>query len=171
MVNPIQDSVPLVLEEQRQQYLTFLLKDEYYGIHIKRVREIIEYTKVTAVPLMPEFVKGVLNLRGDVVPIIDLSQRFGKGTTEILRRSCIVVLEIVFEQQLLLIGIVVDAVAEVLDIDLLDIEPPPSFGAKIRTQFIKGVTTLDEHLVILLDGEKVLSIEEMTALIEKVIEH
>lgn len=153
-----------------QQYLTFGLRDECYGISIGSVKEIIEYGNVTSVPLMPDFVKGVLNLRGDVVPVIDLSLRFGKFATDIHGRSCIVILEVEFEGKLVIIGVVVDSVREVVEIKPDDIEPPPSFGAKIRAQFIQGVVNIDGQFVILLHGDRVLSVEEMAAIIESAIE-
>lgn len=154
-----------------RQYLTFELREECYGIGIESVKEIIEYGSVTAIPLMPEFVKGVLNLRGEVVPVIDLSLRFGKSITEIHNRSCIVILEVPFDGQLVILGVVVDAVNEVMDIQPSQIEAPPTFGAKIRAQFIEGVANIDEKFVILLHGEKVLSVEEMASIIENVIEN
>ncbi len=153
-----------------QQYLTFELRDEKYGMGIENVKEIIVYDNVTAVPLMPDFVIGVLNLRGDVVPIVDLSLRFGKTATEIKPRSCIVILEIEFRKETLLLGFVVDAVTEVIDIDETQIEPPPTFGAKIDSKFIQGITNIAGDLFILLLGENVLSVEEMISLIENVIE-
>ncbi|WP_340680772.1 chemotaxis protein CheW [Paraglaciecola sp.] len=155
---------------QHQQYLTFVLRDESYGISITAVKEIIEYGSVTSIPLMPEFVKGVLNLRGEVVPVIDLSIRFGKTPTKIHNRSCIVILEVPFEHQQVVLGVVVDAVNEVLDIRPEDIEGAPTFGAKIRAQFIKGVANINEQFVILLHGDRVLSVEEMANIIESVIE-
>lgn len=157
-------------ETNYQQYLTFGLRDECYGISIGSVKEIIEYGNLTAVPLMPEFVKGVLNLRGDVVPVIDLSLRFGKAQTAIHRRSCIVILEVEFEGQLVTIGVVVDSVREVVEIQPEQIDPPPSFGAKIRSQFIQGVVNIEGQFVILLHGDRVLSIEEMASIIENAIE-
>lgn len=151
-----------------QHFLTFLLRDECFGISISSVKEIIEYDNVTPIPLMPDFVKGVLNLRGDVVPVIDLSIRFNKPATEISKRTCIVILEIVFEEQIVTIGAVVDSVSEVIEINMDNIEPAPTFGAKIRAQFILGVANVGEHFVILLRGERVLSLDEMAAIIEKV---
>ncbi|GAA0362903.1 chemotaxis protein CheW [Bowmanella denitrificans] len=155
---------------QHHQYLTFVLRDECFAVGIEAVKEIIEYSGVTAIPLMPDFVKGVLNLRGEVVPVIDLSLRFGKSVTQIQKRSCIIILEIPFEQHHVVLGVVVDAVNEVLDIEPHQIEAPPTFGAKIRAQFIKGVANIDEQFVILLHAEKVLSVEEMASIIENVIE-
>jgi purine-binding chemotaxis protein CheW len=151
-----------------QHFLTFLLRDECFGISISSVKEIIEYDNVTPIPLMPDFVKGVLNLRGDVVPVIDLSIRFNKSATEISKRTCIVILEILFEEQIVTIGAVVDSVSEVIEINMDNIEPAPTFGAKIRAQFILGVANVGEQFVILLRGERVLSLDEMAAIIEKV---
>lgn len=151
-----------------QHFLTFLLRDECFGISINSVKEIIEYDNVTPIPLMPEFVKGVLNLRGDVVPVIDLSIRFNKAPTEVQKRTCIVILEIIFEEQIVTIGAVVDSVSEVIEINMDNIEPAPTFGARIRAQFILGVANVGEQFVILLRGERVLSLDEMAAIIEKV---
>lgn len=151
-----------------QHFLTFLLRDECFGISISSVKEIIEYDNVTPIPLMPDFVKGVLNLRGDVVPVIDLSIRFNKPATEISKRTCIVILEILFEEQIVTIGAVVDSVSEVIEINMDNIEPAPTFGARIRAQFILGVANIGEQFVILLRGERVLSLDEMAAIIEKV---
>lgn len=151
-----------------QHFLTFLLRDECFGISISSVKEIIEYDNVTPIPLMPDFVKGVLNLRGDVVPVIDLSIRFNKPATEVSKRTCIVILEILFEEQIVTIGAVVDSVSEVIEINMDNIEPAPTFGSKIRAQFILGVANVGEQFVILLRGERVLSLDEMAAIIEKV---
>ncbi len=157
-------------QHTKQQYLTFVLRDEQYGICIDSAKEIIEYGNITSIPLMPDFVKGVLNLRGEVVPVIDLSLRFGKSATKVHNRTCIVILEVPFEHQQVVIGILVDAVSEVLEIDSSQIESPPSFGARIRTEFIQGVANIEGEFVILLHGERVLSITEMASLIENVLE-
>ncbi len=159
-----------VHDQDSEQYLTFELRDENYGIGIESVKEIIVYGNVTHVPLMPDFVIGVLNLRGEVVPIVDLSLRFGKAATEIKPRSCIVILDIEFNQETLLLGFVVDAVTEVIDINEKHIEPAPTFGAKIDSKFIQGITNINGELFIVLNGENVLSVDEMIALIENVIE-
>ncbi len=153
-----------------QHFLTFVLRDECFGISISAVKEIIEYHNVTSIPLMPDFVKGVLNLRGDVVPVIDLAVRFNKTATEIQNRTCIVILEVPFEDQTATIGAVVDSVSEVMEINMDTVEPAPTFGAKIRAQFILGVVNTGDQFVILLRGERVLSVEEMTSVIENVVE-
>ncbi|MCQ4312275.1 chemotaxis protein CheW [Stutzerimonas sp. VN223-3] len=147
-----------------QQYLTFLLADEMFAVGIQRVREIIEYGNVTTVPMMPRFVRGVINLRGSVVPVIDLSARFGRGVSDIHRRTCVVIVEIEHEGAQQELGVVVDAVSEVLDIPQSEIEPAPAFGARIRADFISGMGKVSGRFVILLNVDKVLAVEEMAAL-------
>ncbi len=147
-----------------QQYLTFLLAEEMFAVGIQQVREIIEYGNVTTVPMMPRFVRGVINLRGSVVPVIDLSARFGRGTSEIHRRTCVVIVEIEHEGVQQELGMIVDAVSEVLDIPPSEIEPAPAFGARIRADFISGMGKVEGRFVILLDVDKVLAVDEMAAL-------
>lgn len=149
-----------------QQYLTFSLTEEMFAIGIQQVREIIEYDNVTTVPMMPDFVKGVINLRGSVVPVIDLCARFGRGESTIHRRSCIVIVEAEHEGAQQELGVVVDAVSEVLEIPWSEIEPPPAFGARIRADFIFGMGKVDSRFVILLNVDKVLAIGEMAMLAE-----
>ncbi|MDH5613050.1 MAG: chemotaxis protein CheW [Gammaproteobacteria bacterium] len=147
-----------------QQYLTFLIGKEVFAIGIADIREIIEYREPTTVPMMPSFIRGVLNLRGRVVPVIDLLVRFGRESTEASRRTCIVILEVEHEGEQQYIGIVVDAVRAVLDIADADIEPPPSFGARLRSDFVSGMGKVHDEFVIILDTEHVLSIEELSML-------
>ncbi len=146
------------------QYLTFSLSLEMFAIGIRRVREIIEYDNVTTVPMMPLFVKGVINLRGSVVPVIDLAARFGRGASQVHRRTCIVIVEIEREQTRQELGVMVDAVSEVLDISRSEIEPAPAFGANIRTDFISGMGKVNGGFVILLNVDKVLAVDEMAML-------
>lgn len=151
--------------EQAQQYLTFSLGQEMFAVGILQVREIIEYGAVTTVPMMPAFIRGVINLRGSVVPVIDLTARFGRGASEVHRRSCIVILEVgEDEEQRQELGVMVDAVSEVVEIPPAQIEPPPSFGARIRTEFIAGMGKVQDRFVILLDVAKVLAVDEMALL-------
>lgn len=151
--------------EQAQQYLTFSLGQEMFAVGILQVREIIEYGAVTTVPMMPAFIRGVINLRGSVVPVIDLAARFGRGASEVHRRSCIVILEVgEDEEQRQELGVMVDAVSEVVEIPPAQIEPPPSFGARIRTEFIAGMGKVQDRFVILLDVAKVLAVDEMALL-------
>lgn len=147
-----------------QQYLTFTLGGEMFAVAILNVKEIIEYGTVTEIPMMPGFIRGVINLRGAVVPVIDLSCRFGGKSTQVARRTCIIIIELVQDDQKHDIGVMVDAVSEVLEIARADIEPPPSFGAKIRTDFISGMGKVNGKFVIILDVARVLSVEEIAML-------
>ena len=147
-----------------QQYLTFLLGGEMFAVGILNVKEIIEYGNVTEIPMMPPFIRGVINLRGSVVPVIDLSARFGNAQSQIGKRSCIVIVEVTENEFRHDIGIMVDAVSEVLEIPGSDIEPPPSFGAKIRADFIHGMGKVAGKFVILLNIAKVLSVDEIAML-------
>jgi purine-binding chemotaxis protein CheW len=146
------------------QYLTFQLCGETFAIGILSIKELLEYTPLTQVPMMPGFVRGVMNLRGAVVPVIDLSVRFGKGETAILRRTCVVIVEVEHEEQQQYIGILVDAVHEVLAISDQDIVPAPQFGNHIRSDFIAGMAKVQHKFVVLLDLSRALSVEEMTEL-------
>ena len=147
-----------------QQYLTFLLSGEMYAVGILNVKEIIEYGQLTEIPMMPAFIRGVINLRGAVVPVIDLAARFGGAPSEQSRRTCIVIIELVTEDEHHDIGIVVDAVSEVLEVSSADIEPAPSFGARIRADFIAGMGKIGGKFVIMLDIKKVLSVDEIATL-------
>ncbi len=145
------------------QYLTFSLAGEMYAVGILNVKEIIEYGGLTGIPMMPAFVRGVINLRGAVVPVIDLAVRFGGHETEVQKRTCNVIVEVVQDDARHDLGIMVDAVSEVLEIPARDIEPPPSFGAKIRAEFIAGMGKVDGRFVIILDIQRVLSATELAA--------
>ncbi|MEW5903329.1 MAG: chemotaxis protein CheW [Pseudomonadota bacterium] len=149
---------------EMQQYLTFTLGNEMFAVGTLSVKEIIEYGQLTEVPMMPDFIRGVINLRGAVVPVIDLSARFGRSLTQVSRRTCIVIIEVPSGEEQQDIGVVVDAVSEVLEIPASEIEPPPAFGAKIRTDFIHGMGKVDGRFVILLDVGKVLSVDEISTL-------
>ncbi|MGD0958195.1 MAG: chemotaxis protein CheW [Methylomonas sp.] len=145
------------------QYLTFVLNGELFAIGILNIKEIIDFGDLTKVPMMPPFVSGVINLRGSVVPVIDLSARFGKGATQILKRTCIVIVETVSvggdESEVRQdIGVIVDAVNEVIDIQGGEIEPPPAFGARIRPDFISGMAKTGNGFIILLNVNQVLSV-------------
>jgi len=143
------------------QYLTFMLAGEVFAIGILAIKEIIEYHSLTEVPMMPACVRGVINLRGAVVPVMDLLARFGRPTCAITKRTCIVIVEVQAGDERQVIGVVVDAVNEVLDIAPADIEPPPSFGARIRSDFIQGMGKVKGKFVILLDVNNVLALEEI----------
>lgn len=149
---------------ETRQYLTFALGGEQFAVGTLSVKEIIEYGQLTTVPMMPPSIRGVINLRGAVVPVIDLGARFGGRRTEVGRRTCIVILEVEHAEEQQVIGVVVDAVNEVLEIAPADIEPPPAFGAHIRTDFIQGMGKVGGKFVILLDIGRVLSVDELAAL-------
>ncbi|TGG95786.1 purine-binding chemotaxis protein CheW [Natronospirillum operosum] len=152
----------------QNQYLTFQIGHEMFAVGILHIREIIEYGSLTTVPMMPEFVRGVINLRGSVVPVIDLSARFGRGESTVNRRSCIVILEVEGstgdEDQLQEVGIIVDAVSEVLEIPPTEIEPAPGFGARIRADFIAGMGKVQGQFVILLNVDQALNTRELAEL-------
>jgi purine-binding chemotaxis protein CheW len=151
-------------QQDQQQYLTFMLGGEVYAMGILAIKEIIEYGNLTEIPRMPEFIRGVINLRGAVVPVVDLGARFGKRTTDITRRTCIVIIEVVQGEESHDIGVMVDAVNEVLEISAAEIEPAPSFGADIRADFIDGMGKIDDRFVVILDVNQVLSVDEMASL-------
>lgn len=155
---------PATATDTRQQYLTFTLGEALFAVGTLNVREIIEYGHLTPVPLMPPSILGVINLRGGVVPILDLRQRFGQGATQVSRRSCIVILEVQRSGIDQVIGIVVEAVNAVLEIPEQDIEPPPNFGSQIPTDFLIGMGKLDTRLVVLLDIGRVLSLDDLQLL-------
>jgi purine-binding chemotaxis protein CheW len=151
-------------ESELQQYLTFQLGDEVFAFGILNIREIIEYGRLTEVPRMPGFIRGVINLRGSVVPVIDLGQRFGKAPTQVSPRTCIVILEVENDGDLHSVGVMVSSVNDVVEIPPDQIEPAPEFGAHIRTDFIEGMGKMNDRFVIILKVEHVLSLEEISSL-------
>ncbi|MBQ0719101.1 MAG: chemotaxis protein CheW [Gammaproteobacteria bacterium] len=152
--------------EEISQFLTFELASEIYAINILFIREIIEYGNLTQVPMVPNFIAGVINLRGSVVPVIDLSSRFGRSETKITKRTSIVIIEINSDNQMIEIGIMVDIVNEVLEMSDDAIEDAPSFGASIRTDFISGMGKVDGKFLIILNVEQVLSLDELSVVSE-----
>jgi purine-binding chemotaxis protein CheW len=156
------------VQEGIQQYLTFLLSGEMYAVGILNVKEIIEYGQLTEIPMMPAFIRGVINLRGSVVPVIDLAARFGGQQTSVSRRTCIVIIELSAggnsSNDRHDVGVVVDAVSEVLEVSGADIEPPPAFGANIRADFIDGMGKIAGKFVIILNIQRVLSVDEIAQL-------
>ncbi|MFO7930380.1 MAG: chemotaxis protein CheW [Desulfosalsimonas sp.] len=146
------------------KYLTFLLEDESYGIEILKVQEIIGMQTITRIPRTPEYVKGVINLRGKVIPVIDLRLRFGIEAAEVSRKTCIIVVQVSKSDASVTMGIVVDEVSEVLEISSNEIEPAPSFGTRVETSFILGMAKTEDSVKILLDIDRIMSEEEMDAL-------
>ncbi|HYE36756.1 chemotaxis protein CheW [Methylocaldum sp.] len=163
-----QKSLPQAVQDvdSAQQYLSFQLSGELFALDILHVKEILEYGQITPVPMTPVFIRGVINLRGAVVPVIDLSARFGRAPIEVTRRSCIIIVEVQNDGERHDIGVTVDAVNEVVELPPAEIEPAPAFGAKLRTEFITGMGKLNGRFVILLDLAKVLSMDEMALLAE-----
>lgn len=146
------------------KYLTFALGPEEYGLEILKVREIIGYMEITAVPQTPHEVKGVINLRGQVIPVVDLRAKFGMETVEVTDESCIIVVEITQADRSFSISIMVDRVEEVLDIAAEDIEEAPQFGASVDTGFILGMGKIGESVKILLDIDRVLAGDDLSDL-------
>ena len=144
-------------------FLAFRIADEVYAIDILRIREIIEYSLPTAVPMMPSSVRGVINLRGTVVPVIDLAVRFGRQVTAVGKRTCFVIVEAEHQGALLVLGLMVDGVNAVMEISAQDIEPPPSFGTRISAEFIEGMARVNGRFLMILNIERALSITEMAA--------
>ena len=152
-------------QAQGRQFLTLTVSNEIFAIPIENISEIIEFAGITKIPLMPNFLCGVINLRGAVVPVIDLAARFGRANTEISRRTCVVILDVTQDDAILTLGIMVDAVNEVLTVEPLQMEPAPNFGAQISADFIYGMIRVNERFLIVLDVQRVLAGDEMSALI------
>ncbi|UUY10667.1 chemotaxis protein CheW [Pseudomonas sp. J452] len=148
-----------------RQFLTLTLGGELFALPIEHIREIIEFGGLTEIPLMPGFLRGVINLRGAVVPVVDLSVRFGRERRTIDKRTCIVILEVPQEDGLQLLGIIVDAVNAVLAVEPGQLESRPTFGARIRADFIAGILKQDEQFIIVLDVSQVLSLDELGELV------
>lgn len=165
-MNQLAKSKKQTIAIAKKQFLTFRLANENYGLELSQTREIIEYSGITEVPLMPNFLRGVINLRGDVVPVIDLSVRLGRKPIQIQRRTCIIVVEIQNNEQNHVLGLLADAVSEVIEIEEDNIEGAPSFGAKIRADFIQGIAKQGDEFVVLLDANSALSIRELAHLVE-----
>lgn len=146
------------------KYLTFSLGGEEYGIGILKIKEIIGMIRITPMPQTPDYVKGVVNLRGKVIPVIDLRLRFSMPPTEYAERTCIIVVEIQAQGKTVILGIVVDSVSEVLSIRAEDIADTPTFGTGLKTDFILGMAKMGGGVKILLDIDKVLSSDEVISL-------
>jgi purine-binding chemotaxis protein CheW len=144
------------------QYLTFRLGDESFGIDVLKVREILDLVEVTKVPRSPEYMLGVINLRGSVVPVVDLRKRFGIECGERTKDNCIIVLEINFGDELVKVGIVGDMVEEVIDLTSDQVEPPPKLGTQLQADFIVGMGKQGEDFIILLDIDKIFSADELS---------
>ena len=160
----IMNQAVTTMEDKEGKYLTFTLAEEEYGIGILKIKEIIGMMPITTVPQTPKFVKGVINLRGKVIPVIDLRLRFGMESMDYTERTCIIVVEIDGTTSTVQIGIVVDAVSEVLNINGKDIEDTPTFGTKLNTDYILGMAKMEGGVKILLDINRVLNGNEISTL-------
>ncbi|MFO7982092.1 MAG: chemotaxis protein CheW [Desulfuromonadales bacterium] len=149
------------VQEDLSQFLTFRLNEESFGIDVSKVREVLDLIEITTVPQTPDYMLGVVNLRGNVVPVIDLRQRFGLPAAEQTRDSCIVVMEIQIEGEQIVIGALADAVEEVLDMSANDIEAAPRLGAHVNVDFIHGVGKRGEQFVMILDIDRIFASEEV----------
>lgn len=156
--------------DDHDKYLTFELKGITYGVDILGIKEIIEYGQVTKIPMAPAYIRGVINLRGNVVPIVDLSVRLGKDRIEENKKTCIIILEMEQDGDIMVLGFVVDSVNEVIDIVQDSVEATPTFGMDIRTDFVAGMGRVNENFVVILELEKVLSIKELSEFFEIVAE-
>ena len=150
--------------EEPRNFVAFSLNREAFAVEIHFAKEILQLQELTQVPLMPPFVRGVINLRDSVVPVLDLSVRFGRPPTEVGRRTCIMILELPVAGKVISIGIIVDSVAEVMPLTPTDIEPAPSLGADPRAAFISGIAKVRGSFVILLDAARILAADEVSLL-------
>jgi purine-binding chemotaxis protein CheW len=158
------DGIISTLTSRDGKYLTFTLANEDYGIGILKIKEIIGMMPITSVPQTPSFVKGVINLRGKVIPVVDLRLKFGIPAIDYTERTCIIVVEITGQSGAVKIGIVVDAVSEVLNIKAEDIENTPAFGTRVNTDYILGMAKIGSSVKILLDIDKVLTTQDLVSL-------
>ena len=143
------------------QYLTFKLDDEVFALDITKVREVLDFTTVTKVPCTPEFMRGVINLRGSVVPVVDLRLKFGMTKTEKTVNTCVIIVEVAVDSETTVLGALADSVQEVMDLEPDHIEPAPKIGTRLNTEFITGMGKRDSAFIIILDVDKIFSTEEL----------
>ena len=154
-------------EKEAKSYLTFKLGEEQFGVHVSQVLNILEMTSITRVPKSPEYMKGVINLRGKVLPVIDARIKFGMEETEYTNNTCIIVMDLEMEEKPINIGTIVDGVLSVVEISENEIEPPPSIGSKFKSEFIYGMAKVEEEFIMLVDMQKVITADEMTEISDK----
>jgi purine-binding chemotaxis protein CheW len=142
--------------------LTFRLAEEVYALDISKVREVLDFTTVTKVPRTPDFMRGVINLRGSVVPVVDLRLKFGMSATEKTVNTCVIIVEVAVDGETTVLGALADSVQEVLDLEAGQISPAPKIGTKLRTEFIKGMGNRNDHFLIILDIDRVFSADEIS---------
>ncbi len=147
--------------QEMTQYLTFELDHEVFALDITKVREVLDFTSITKVPRTPEFMRGVINLRGSVVPVVDLRLKFGMNKTEKTVNTCIIIVEVAVDGETTVLGALADSVQEVLDLGAEHIEPAPKIGTKLNTEFIKGMGKQNDRFILILDIDKVFSVSEL----------
>jgi purine-binding chemotaxis protein CheW len=153
------------------QYLTFKLAEEVYALDIEKVREVLDFTTVTKVPRTPDFMRGVINLRGSVVPVVDLRLKFGMAATQKTVNTCVIISEVTVDGDTTVLGCLADSVQEVLDLAPEDVSAAPKIGTKLRTEFIKGMGKRDDRFILLLDIDRVFSADELSTVDEARTEH
>jgi purine-binding chemotaxis protein CheW len=153
--------------ENTGQFLTFVLDEEIYALDIHQVREVLDLTTITKVPRMPDFMRGVINLRGGVVPVVDLRLKFGLAVTEKTVDTCIIIIDINLDGESTLIGALADSVQEVIDLEKDQIKPPPKIGTRLKTEFIRGMGKKNDRFIIILDIDKVFTSQELSQVMDK----
>ena len=152
------------METEVRQYLTFRLEEEVFALDIAKVREVLDFTSVTKVPQTPDFMRGVINLRGNVVPVVDLRLKFGMQMTEKTVNTCVIIAEVALDGETVQLGAMADSVQEVLDLEPEQIEPPPKLGTKLNTEFIRGMGKHNDQFIIILDIDRVFSSWDLASL-------
>lgn len=147
---------------QTTQYLTFRLEDEVFALDISKVREVLDFTTVTKVPRTPDFMRGVINLRGSVVPVVDMRLKFGMSITQKTVNTCVIIAEISLDNEKIVLGALADSVQEVIELEPNQIEPPPRIGVRLKTEFIMGMGKRGDQFIIILDVDKVFSTDELS---------
>ena len=160
--------MPVIEGTTVQPYLTFKLGAEVFALEVKKVREVLDFTTITKVPRTPEFLRGVIHLRGSVVPVVDLRLGFGLDSVEPTVNTCIIVVEVVMAQETIIVGALADAVEEVIDIDASDIQPPPRLGSAIQTDFIQGMGKRENGFLMILNIDRIFSTGEVAQIVESV---
>ena len=160
--------MPVAGVEKTATYLTFMLGDEIFAVDVRNVREVLDNTAITKVPRTPDFMRGVINLRGSVVPVVDMRLKFGMTATEQTVNTCIIIIEVTRSDGQAVLGALVDSVKEVINLEQDQIEPAPNIGTNIRSEFIKGMGKQDDHFIIILDADRVLSEDELSMMQEAV---
>lgn len=149
-----------------RQYLTFILEDELFAVDVIKVREVLDYTNITKIPRTPDYMRGVINLRGSVVPVLDLRLKFGMSKTENTINTCIIVMEVVTDTETIILGALADSVQEVFELEPDQIEPTPRIGTRFNAEFLKGMGKRDDKFLMILDIDKIFTFEELTEMQE-----